>query len=186
MKRLLAVWMVLCFFSGCAANKAGADPSLTLRNELQKGSECSFRCTVTADYGDSITAFTMDCVSSGNGDMTITLVEPETICGIQGIISQESGALTFEDKVLLVQLLADGQITPICSPWLMVRTLLGGIVRATECSANGSQVIYDDVFSSEPFQMYAQLNGDHIPVICEFVWQGRRIITVQVDNFKIL
>ena len=170
---------------GCGAS-SDIDPGITLRNKLTDGDGCSFRCTVTADYGDSITEFTMDCVSSGNADMTFTVVQPETVSGITGKISQSGGALTFEDKVMLVQLLADGQLTPLCCPWLMLRTIQGGIIHASGKSGDGSDVIYDDVYASEPFQMYAQLDGSAIPQVCEFVWQGRRIMTVQVEDFQIL
>lgn len=173
----------MCFLTACTWQKGADDPGMSLRKNLMNGNGCSFRCKVTADYGDSISAFSMDCVSSQNEDMTFTLLAPETIQGIGGEISHGEGALTFEDKVLIVQLLADGQLTPLCSPWLMVRTLMRGVIRA---SGSDGEVIYDDVYSDEPFQMFAEFTEGGVPAQCAFVWQGRRILTVEVESFEIL
>lgn len=186
MKRILALLLLSFLLFGCDAGRADADSGLSLRNALQSASGCTFQCDVTADYGDSITRFVMACVWDRGGEMTFTVQSPQTIADITGKMSAKGGTLTFDDKVLLVQPLAEGQLTPICGPWLMVRTLQGGIIRASGKMTNGVEIIYDDVYNSEPFQMITSLDESGYPVNCEFIWQGQQILTVKVEDFTIV
>ena len=70
---------------------------MELRSKLLQANNCSFEAEITADYGDRIHIFTMDCMADRNGNITFTVTKPESISGIQGTLGGEGGKLTFDN-----------------------------------------------------------------------------------------
>lgn len=116
--------------------------------------------------------------------MRFSVTEPETISGIAGSIKDAEGQLTFDDKVLAFQLLADGLITPVCAPWLLCKALRSGYISSCGKDADLIRVGIDDSFQGETLRVDLWLNQDHIPVRGEILWKGRRIMSVDVHNLN--
>ena len=189
---------------------------MTLRAKLLGTSECTYDALVTADYGDEINTFRMECTASGNGDVAFKVSEPETISGITGTLTGSGGKLTFDDKALAFDMLADGQLSPISAPWVFLKTLRGGYV--TSCGSDGdgirvcSQVIgvtlqktlrggyltsagmegdllrlaVDDSYEEDALHVDIWLDAQDIPVRAEIIYDDRRILTMDIENFRIL
>lgn len=144
--------------------------------------DCSFRVTVSADYGEMIYTFVMDCRGSKEGDVSFTVVAPDTISGITGTLTGEGGFLTFDQEALAFELLADGQIGPVSAPWVLLNTLRSGYLRYTEETELGLRLTIDDSFREEPLQVEVWLEGE-ILTGAEICWQGRRILTLRIEAF---
>ena len=183
MKRFLAVFLIL-LLSGCFAQD-NTEPALQLRQKLLGCETCSFQTVVTADYGDEIYTFTMDCNMATDGSVTFSVVEPETICGIAGKLSADCGALTFDDQVLAFPMLADEQVTPVSAPYLLVKTLRSGYIRA--CGADGAmtKLQINDSYEEQALELDIWLNAEMMPVHCDILYSGRRFLTVAINNFVI-
>jgi hypothetical protein len=98
---------------------------MQLREQLMaKG--CAFQVEITADYSDSLLSFSLDCSVDENGSLTYTVSEPMEISGIQGKIQAGQGTLIFSDTVLSVPLLAEGELSPLSGPWVLITALRGG------------------------------------------------------------
>ena len=82
--RLAVIVCVLLLLSGCKGSKDSLDRAVALRDRVLRGDGCSFTATVTADYGEQIYIFKMDCKTNREGDLTFTITEPSTIAGITG------------------------------------------------------------------------------------------------------
>ena len=184
MKRFFAVIMLLLLFiSGCDRADQGIERALALRSTLQQKG-CSFRALITADYGDKLHEFEMDCIADLSGNLSFTVVSPETIQGITGTVDADGGNLTFDDTILAFELLADGQITPVSAPWILIKTLRGGYIHAAAQSDAGLKLILNDSYEEDSLQLDVWLDENDTPQDAEILWQGRRIVSIKVTEFS--
>lgn len=183
--RLAAILCVLLILTGCSRGDGAIDDVISLRNKLLRSNGCSFRTTVNADYGDRVYVFTMDCEADKEGNLTFTVTEPATIAGINGKINGTGGAITFDDQVLAFQTIADGQVTPVTAPWLLIKTLRGGYLKDCAAVNGGLAISIDDSYKEESFHLSIVTKEDQ-PTSAEIFWQGRRVLTLSVENFTFL
>ena len=181
--RLVAMICVIFLLSGCKENSING--AISLRNQILASEGCSFQTTVTADYGEQIYVFKMDCKTDREGNLTFTVTEPVTIAGITGKITGTGGAITFDDKVLAFQTLADGLVTPVTAPWFFVKTLRSGYLKDAAIIEGGYEISIDDSYEEEALLLKIQTQNDK-PVSAEIFWKNRRILTLSVENFSIL
>ena len=184
MKRLAGLLVAVLLISGCTSTD-GMDIALELRTKIQTAG-CRFRAVVSADYGDMIHTFVLDCEADKNGDVAFSVAAPDTISGITGTLTGRSGFLTFDQEVLAVSMLADGQLSPVSVPWILVSTLRSGYLRCCAESENGWHLTVDDSYADDAMQVDIWLNEASSPTEAEILWQGRRILTVKVENFEFL
>jgi outer membrane lipoprotein-sorting protein len=183
LKRILCLVFVL-LLSGCGRKDDALDKALAMRQRLQ-GAACTFDCTVTADYGEKIHVFSMRCAADLSGDMTFEVVSPESISGITGVVSNDKGKLTFDDKALAFELLADGQFSPVSAPWILIRTLRGGYLTSCTETDYGMLLCIDDSYDSDPLRLDVRMDKDGNPISAEILWQGRRILSMEIENFQL-
>lgn len=186
MKRLSVIFLIVIMLSGCGKHDFQLKRATSLREKLLACTSCGFRASITADYGDKTYEFVMDCSADRSGDLSFTVVQPESIAGIRGAFSSEGGHLTFDDQVLAFPKLADGELSPISAPWLMVKTLLGGYLTSCGTDGNGLRVTIDDSYEEDALQLDIWLDETDMPFYAEILWQGRRILSVNVENFTIV
>lgn len=185
MKRLAVALLCVVLLTGCGKQKASLDQAMELRAKLMASQGCAFDAVITADYGNQTQTFSVACEADYQGNMTFTVKAPETLKGISGKVSGEGGELTFDDQVLAFGLLAEGQVTPVSAPWLLVRTLLGGNVKSCTQEDGMLRISVDDGYQADALHMEIWLEAD-APKFAEVVWQNRRIITLEIENFRIL
>lgn len=176
---------VLLLF-GCAGDQSSMDGVFMLRNELESCQKCSFSAKIAADYGSSIYEFVMHCSYERNGNMSWELTEPQTIAGIKGYIQNGSGQLTFDEEIVAFEMLADEQITPAASPWLLLEAIRGGYIRSCGEAGGKTRIQIDDSFANVQFYVDVWLDADNVPVRGEIVWQGRRIMSIDINEFIIV
>jgi len=186
MKRIVAVLLMTIFLSGCAGKHAQLERAMALRGKMLVRS-CTFTAQITADYGDKLYEFTMDCQADGQGNVRFTVSKPESISGVTGEVSQSEGKLTFDnDKAVAFELLADGQLAPVAAPWVLIRALRSGYL--TSCAQEGEmlRVAIDDSYEEDALHLDIWLDSQDLPARGEILWQGRRILSMQVVNFCFL
>ena len=185
MKRLFALLAILVMLPGCTGAGDTLDRVMALRADLL-ASPCAFRAVVTADYGDAVHIFTMECRSETSGDLAFTVSAPESIAGITGKLSSEGGRLTFSDTALAFPLMADEQFSPVSAPWVLMQTLRGGYVTACGMEGETVRVTIHDSYEEDALMLDIWLDGNNLPARAEILWDGRRILTVEVENFEYL
>ena len=179
---ILCVAIILC---GCGNASDSLKDGMELRRQILESSGCSFHSTITADYGEKIYVFEMDCKTDKEGTLQFTVTSPDTIAGITGKISNEGGAITFDDKVLAFQTIADGQLTPVTAPWMLMKTLRSGYIRDSAKTDVGFEISVDDSYEEDALRLNVLVKNG-MPAEGEIFWQGRRILTVAVDDFAFL
>lgn len=186
MKRLLVLLlMVALVFTGCTDNTDGMDDFISLRNQVLK-SKCSFETSVITDYGDAETKYSMVCNADNLGDMSLIVSYPQSISGISCSITGGKGQLTFDDQAVAFEMIADGQITPVSAPWLFFKALRGGYASSCSRDDSGTMVSVDDSFGDVAYSVDIWLNDAFLPKAAEIIWNGKRIVSMEINSFIIV
>ena len=185
MKRITILLLRMVMLCGCSGGSEQMDRAMALRGKIQQ-KEVTFDAVVTADYGDKVHTFSMNCHADTLGNVKFKVTEPENIAGISGTISKGNGKLSFDDQVLAFDILADGLISPVSGPWVLIETLRSGFL--TSCSTEGEllRVAIDDSYAEKALHLEVWLDRNDVPKQCEIYWQGRRLLSIDVKNFAFL
>lgn len=185
MKRLFCILLLFVVLCGCTKSE-DVDVALGLRQKLLSGKGCTFRAKITADYGAKLYKFQMDCTGDSAGNIKFTVIEPEAISGITGTVSDKGGYLTFDGTALSFETIADGQITPVTSPWLFLKALRSGYIGSVGVQDTRTYVQIDDSYREDALHLDIWLDKESNPMRAEILWRGRRILTLEIEDFVIL
>ena len=186
MKRILLFVLCLLLMSGCSSGKEALDAGHELRSNILQSSGCSFLATVTADYGEELYSFDMLCSFDKNGEMVFEIQSPDSISGISGKIDSQSGSFTFDDQMVAFKTFADGQITPVTAPWVLMKAVRGGYISACTKENTGYYLQLDDSYAQDPLTVDLWLDCNKVISSGELLWDGHRILSVKVSDFKLL
>lgn len=183
--KILAVILALLLLGGCGGKNAELQRAMALRAKLL-GSCCSFEAEITADYGSSIQTFRVYCEGNDQGNLGFSVTAPESIQGITGRIEAGEGKLSFQDTALAFPLLAEEQLSPVSSPWIFWNTLRGGYLTAAGMEEELLRLTIDESYEDNALTMDVWLDAGDNPVRAELLFDGRRILTLIIENFQIV
>lgn len=184
MKKSLIIIILLAFtLVGCSPQNSNLNGVMTLRESLLSSETCTFTTIITADYGDVIYTFKMSCKADPNGNITFEVVQPESISGITGQLSDNRGGITFDDKILAFETLTDGQIAPVYMPWIMLKALRSGYVRSCTDDSQSCMVLIDDTYGDNTIEFQFLLDTNFTPQSVEIICGSRRIALMEITNF---
>lgn len=186
MKRWASWVLAILLLTGCTGKEEELDRAMALRADLLAASGCSFTARITADYGDELQVFTLDCTGDNQGNVSFKVTEPESIAGITGTVSGEGGNLTFDDVALAFPLLAGEMASPVSAPWIFLKTLRSGYLTAAGEDGEYLRVTIDDSYEDDAMQVDIWLSSETKPVQGDILYDGRRILSLSISNFQIL
>lgn len=185
MKRFAVLLLLVWVLTGCDNGSKELERGLALRDKLLSSS-CQFCAQITADYGDQIHSFSMECQADETGDMRFTVTAPESISGITGTIAREGGHLTFDGAALQFDLMTDDLLSPISAPWIFLKTLRGGYLTTAGMEEALLRLTIDDSYEEDALTLDIWLDDKDIPIRAEICSDGRRFLTLDVKEFEIL
>ena len=185
MKQVCCLLMVILLLTGCAGENKPLTEAMQVRDRLLSASQCSFQASVTADYGDSMYTFSMDCCADQTGMIQFEIKKPETIAGIKGTISDKGGAVSFEDTALYFDLITDDQLTPASAPWIFLKTLRSGYISAVCMEGELLHITADDSYEEDSLTLDIWLSVEKVPVRADILYDGKRILSLEIENFVI-
>lgn len=183
-KAAVLVLFILCL-AGCSSSNKEIERGMALRDRLLQAESCSFDAEITADYGDKIHTFSMSCQGDSKGGITFTVTAPETIGGITGTIDDEGGNLTFDAVALHFELLTDDQLSPISAPWIFLKTLRSGYLTSAGMEGELLRLSMGDSYDEDALHVDIWLDKGDVPQQAEMVYDGKRILSLAVKNFRI-
>ena len=186
MRRMICLICMMVFLVGCNKASNAMDLALQLRQELNGAEGCKFDVRITADYGTSCYTFLINCQWGKDGSIDFTVTAPDSISGITGSLTDEGAKLTFDDVALAFPMLADGQLSPISAPWIMMRALRSGFISSAGHVDGKVRLIVDDIYQEDPLSVHIWLDGANVPMLAEIYHNGYRILTMELENFQIL
>lgn len=185
MRRIVPILMLAALLCGCGVHHKELDRAMALRAKVLTAAGCSFDAEITANYADRVYTFLMHCQCDEKGKVDFTVLEPETIAGVTGSVSDEGGKLTFDDQALAFDLMADGQVSPVSAGWLMMKALRGGYVRS--CGVKGDKISLQiaDSYADDALQLEILLDENDLPEYAEILYKDRRFLSLHIRNFQI-
>ena len=186
MKRIIAIVISMILLVGCSGEKNEVSKAIDLRNKLLKSNGCKFDASVSADYGDKIYSFKMNCEADNKGTLNFIVNNPDTIAGISGSISEEGGKLTFDNEILAFEMLADGCVSPVTAPWLMLYSIRGGYIRGCGYDNDRLYIQIDDSYAENGIRLELWTDENGLPAFCELYWQQKKVVSIVVENFIFL
>lgn len=184
MKRLSLFVLLIGMLWGCSGGQGDMEQTIALRQKLLSAKECLFNVDITADYGDKITAFSLDCTADSMGTLHFVVTAPETLSGISGEIRQGEGKLLFDKTALAFPLLADGELSPVSAPWIFLNTLRSGYLKSVGREGDCLHLTIDDSYREDALQLDIWTSAESVPVRCEILHNGSRILSLDVKNFQ--
>lgn len=184
MKKCVLILVLAIVFCGCGSFDDDIDAAMRLRSDIIKADGCTIHATVTADYLENASQFSLACDFDKQGNMTFRVLRPETLAEITGTVTSAGGAITFDDQVLAFPLLAEGMISPISAPWVLMKSLRGGYIHACGKEQEGYTIILNDSYEEDALEVIVNTDMHGSPVFAEIIWQGRRVVSIQVDSFS--
>lgn len=183
MRRIFAAAGLALLLCGCGRGNSAMDRALTLRETILRSESCQFAAAVTADYGDKLYTFRMNCQADNTGTLSFTVEEPESISGISGSVSGSGGTLNFDDTLLSFPTMADGQISPVTAPWVLLKALREGYISSAGQEGQGDCLSIDDSYREDALHLDVWTDSQGMPVRGEILYGGRRILSLDVTDF---
>ena len=182
MKKLSILTVLLFLLTGCSTQETQLQRGMHLRDRLTR-ERCSFTAVIIADYGEYAYSFTLGCSTDDKGDVSFIVIEPESISGIAGKLTGDTGFLTFADTALAFPMLAEGEVSPVSAPWLMISALRGGYIVAAGPEGDLYRLTLKDSYAETALQVDVWLDGNDLPQKAEIFWQGRRVLSLHIEEF---
>ena len=178
---LLLAGALLC---GCSGMDGLMEEALHFRSELLGAESCSFVSNITADYGDTVDRFSLSCQMGSDGVLHFAVESPESIRGITGAVDNDEGAFTFAEDVLAFPLMADDRLSPVSAPWIFVNTLKNGYITAVTREGELLHLSISDSYEDDPLELEIWISREGSPTSAEISWQGRRMLSMEIGNWK--
>lgn len=185
MKKVLPLLLAAVLLTGCSQTPKEMERALALRAKLLQAASCTFDAEITADYGEILHVFRMNCTANPQGGVSFRVSAPQTISGITGTLSGQGGALTFDDQALCFELLADGQLSPISAPWVLMKALRGGYIASVGMEGERLRLSVNDSYADDALNLDVWLDSDDIPQKADICYAGKRILSVKLENVRI-
>lgn len=186
MKRYFCFLLIVVLLCGCNKNNSAMERALKFRNSLLQASSVTFDTVITADYESTIHTFKMNCQWDSTDQMKFTVLEPSSISGVSGTISRDNGKILFDEKALFFETIADRQITPISAPCVMMLAMKSGYIKGAGNSEDGYLIQLNDSYKENALDLNLQMNNDCEPIFVEVFYDGRRVVSLSIENFTIL
>ena len=180
---ILLVSFLLAVLSGCSHGNDATAQAMDLRAKLLSADGYSFDTEITADFGDKVYTFAMNCQADNGGNVTFTVTFPQTIAGISGEIDSNGGKLTFDDVALTFDLLANGRFSPVSAPWVLMKTLRSGYLTSAGMDGDCLQMTIHDSYEEDALRLDIWLGKDDLPRTADVLHEGRRILSLDIKDF---
>ena len=183
MKRIFILVLSLLFLTGCSQENHEMNRAIGLRERLLTSGGFTADVQINVDYKDKLYSFLMACQGDNLGSIAFTVQKPDSISGIAGKLSADGGALTFDDQILAFPLLPDSRISPVSAPWLLVHSLRSGYISACGKDNDGLRIQIDDTYMGKKLQVDVWTSAQDLPIHAEIFYDGRRAVSIAVNNF---
>lgn len=183
--KFLAIWFCFLLLTGCAAStQEPAQKALEFRTDLMEAGGCSFTAEIAADYGAHVYKFALAC-SYADGKAQLEVLSPENIAGIRAETSGDGTALIFEDDELEFGQLANGVVSPVAAPWLLVQCWVQEYIAYAGTDGEMERVTYLRGYHEDELAVDTWFDGG-VPTYAEMAYDGIRCLTMEILEFQMI
>ena len=91
--------------------------------------------------------------------------------------------MEFDETALAFPLLAEGRLSPLSAPWVLMKAIRSGCIIAAGPEGEGVHVIIDDSYADNALSVDLWLEEGRVTE-AEIAWEGRRCVTMTVEDFS--
>ena len=181
MKRILPLFLV--FLLGCSGPDPAMEAAMDLRSRCLASPGVRFRAEIRADYITGFEEFTLDCETSPDGAVSFRVASPEEIADICGTVRQDEGTVEFDGAVLAYPLMAQGRLSPLGGPWVVMKAIRSGCIIAAGQEGELTRITIDDSYADNALTVDVWLRDGQV-VQAEVAWEGLRCLVMTFDDFS--
>jgi hypothetical protein len=159
------------------------EAALDLRSRCLASPNVRFRAEIRADYITGFEEFTLDCETSPDGTVVFRVLSPEEIADICGTVRRDEGTVEFDGAVLAYPLMAQGRLSPLGGPWVVMKAIRSGCILAAGREGEMIHVTIDDSYDDHALTVDLWLEEGELEE-AEIAWEGRRCISMTFDDFS--
>lgn len=184
MPRIRLFTLVLCLFlmTGCGKGTEPVQQALDFRTQLLEKGTCSFTAHIRADFGAQFYDFTL-AAECAEEEASLSVIAPEEIAGITASVTKEGAVLEFDGTELAFGTLANGNISPVTVPWLLEQSWKSAYISCAGADGALYRVTYLRGYADGQITVDTWFDEGGIPVRGEMLYDGRRCITVTIEDF---
>lgn len=184
--RLAAVLMILlCLLSACGSKETdGLQAPMDFRAALLQAGTCTFQAQITADCGETVYEFKVDCTCSADGTASITVLEPQSIAGITARISENGNELVYDGMAVAFDALAGGNAAPVCAPSLAVDAWTNAYIRAAGKEGECLRVTYERGYDEEQLIIDCWFDEKNVPICAEICYNNQTVLKMEIETFS--
>ena len=176
MRRWVCVPMITLCLLLTACGRTGEDEAASLREHYHDMAGCSMEALVTCDQEGLEWEARLKCEYVPGGEITVEVLEPETIAGVRAVLNDTDWSLEFEDASLNVGFLSEEAVSPAtCLPRLMSALRDGWLLEENE-----------ETWNEVPYERKKRpLHPHHLkPLRGEIAVDGEIILTAEFTSFS--
>ena len=187
MRRFLGFALLLCLcLTACGDSKAdrSMQQAVDFRTALMSAEGCVFLAEVSADFGEKIYEFTLQCDYTPDDSAALTVTAPEMIAGIEATVSADGAKVTFDDTELDFGRLANGRVAPMALPWLLGRAWSSEYIGSAGKDGENTLMTCLMGYGDEEITVETWLDENSVPIRCDVSCDGVRCLAVTITEFR--
>lgn len=158
--------------------------ALHFRTSLLQAQRCGFTAELTAQGETETYSCTLGCEADGQGQVTVTVIEPEEIAGVTAVVSREGTEVSYDGLRLSFGQLC-GTTTPVGAPGLLYAAWTGGYIAAAGQEDDATLTRYLLGSGSDERQVDTWFDAAGIPVACEVVEGGVTVLQCRITDWRL-
>ena len=91
--------------------------------------------------------------------------------------------MEFDDTVLAFPLMAEGRLSPLSGPWVLMKAIRSGCILAAGREGDMIHVTIDDSYDDHALTVDLWLEEGDLEE-AEIAWEGRRCLSMTFDDFS--
>lgn len=175
--------LLLLLLCACGAGETSAQTPVRFRTSLTEAGGCDFAAAVTADYGDYIRQFSLNC-SAEIGNTTLTVTAPDNAAGITAAVSGDKATVSFGDTILAVEEFSTRKISPMAAPYILERAWSTGYISSTGMDGEWEAVEYLLGYGSDQLTILTCFSGQ-LPLRAEISDGESTLIICEITDFTL-
>jgi len=172
-------------FAGCGGPDDAVQRALDMRTGLLGAGACTFSAEVSADLGDRVCDFALDCAYSAPDDSaTLTVTAPDTLAGIRASVTGEGARVSFDDTRLELGTPPGGGPAPLELPRILGGAWASGYIESESELPDGFLATYRTGYGEDELLVYTWFNEQGVPTEAEVYAGSTRVLGAELSGYS--
>ena len=175
--------MTLLLLPGCGAREARLEESFqTFRKAVTETENIRFQAAVTADYGESVSEYTMNASYDGR-QTSVELISPELLAGVKATAQRGETSVSYDGVILGAGPLDREGLTPVSAIPVMLDAMANAYVELLWWDGDD---LAARLYVGEDSVLTLWMDGARLtPTAAEIAAAGKTVVTIRIEGWEI-